>query len=349
MSTNTFLLEQYRLTKNFSYSNWMNAAQKCYRTYERQIRAMFGEIQETKHTYYSFLNSKSHEKTTERRCEQNGLAHLKFRYYVKDANGMFEPKDFYCRCLFPRDGKISMKWRDEYENLQYFILFIDGNTIGYIDNSLFKNYIKNIEFSDIWEKYKFLNMDDLVENGIAKVYEIFEEQYLLDENNTKIKFSQLNCKLSSKVLLQYDPKVQKKYVCYDGKTISNLNISDICKKLGLTKDKKTTERIRAYVKLNSERLVNGDCIKFYKSSLTGKSLLIFNKGLNIIKSRAELEQYLKDHPSHITVEEKNYRHNLMKKLKRCKSKADFEKRFSPEDIVYMSFDQLYVPIISQLN
>ena len=69
--SNPFLLEQYVLTGNYSYYNWVNAAQKCYRNFERQIRAMFEDDTNNKHTYYNFLNNSSHKKTTDCRCRAN--------------------------------------------------------------------------------------------------------------------------------------------------------------------------------------------------------------------------------------------------------------------------------------
>lgn len=346
---NTFIFEQYELTHNFSYSNWVNAAQKCYRQYERQIRAMFGEDDPKSKTYYSFLNTKPHTKTDECRDESNGLAQLKLLYWKKNDDDMYEPQTFYCRCLFPKDNsnKISVKWREEYDKLQYFILFFSQSEIGYIDNTdnKFGKFLagKSAEYKD---KYQSINLSDIE----CKRFYIFNTFLVPDDDVTKkLDFSQLKPKLSTSILLSFDKKVAKKYVCYDNGVLTNKTIKEIVKYLGIKETRSNTRNIRDYIAKNDERLKNKDRIKYYKSVLTGKKMLIFSKGLNMFKSKAELEDYITKRPAIITESDKNYRHNLMKKLKRCKNKADFDKRFTDTEKAYMLFDQLYVNIIVNLQ
>lgn len=356
MSYNTFLLEQYQYSKNFSYSNWINAAQVCFRTFEQHIRAMFGDTQNNRYSYYTFLNTKSHSKTNECRCEANGLAMLKFSKYYQDSLGMYERENYYCRPLFPKNGKVSIKWREEFDNLDYFILFINGDTIGYIDNrhAQFKKYLfSHGKTNKAYSQYKSIKIDTLHSAGLCKIYDVFMGDCLVDHYDSSsqvfIKFKHLSRKLPPYILLHYDPKPTKRYVCYDGKSISNKSLKEIMSYLQLKANVTTKRRLMEYIKKTSESIINDLPIKAYNATTTNMSLLFFRKGLEKIKSKADLESYLNSHKKiKYTQEERKYRQKLSEKLKRCKTKSDIYKRFAQEDIEYMIRDMLYLPIIDSL-
>lgn len=356
MSYNTFLLEQYQYSKNFSYSNWINAAQVCFRTFEQQIRAMFGDVQNNRYSYYTLLNTKAHSKTSDCRCEANGLAMLKFARYYRDNDGNYVHDDYYCRPLFPKDGKVSIKWREEFDNLDYFVLFIDGDCIGYIDNrhAQFKKYLFAHGKSDkLYSQYKCLKIDTLYAAGLCHVYDIFMGESLVDHYDAQkhdfIKFKHLNRKLPPYILLHYDPKPTKRYVCYDGKKVSNKSLKEIVNYLQLKLNITTKRRLMEYIKKTSEAILDDKPIHAYNATTTNMSLLFFRKGLNKIQSKDELEAYLNSHKKlKYSQEERKYRQRLSEKLKRCKTKADIYKRFVQEDIQYMIRDILYLPIIDGL-
>lgn len=355
--SNPFLLQQFVLTGAYTYSNWINAAQKCYREFERQIRAMFGDSTNNKHTYYNILNSNSHNKTTDCRCRDNGLAHVKFaRYYQDLSTGMYTHEDYYFRCLFPKQNRISIKWREEFDNLQYFILFIDNYTIGYLDNTkqqVKQELIKKSNNKQITEHYITLNSDELQKLGICKIFTIDEDKttgYIYTDDGYRYAFKHLIPKLSQRVFLQMDPRRSTSYVCYDGNSISNMSMKEIISYLGLKRTESVRCRIKEYIKNTSEALLEDKQIKAYNAITTGKNLLIFRKNLSVISSKQELENYLNTHQAHkYTQDEVKYRRNLMKKLSRCNTKADLTKKFTAEEITYMSFDQRYLSLLNNLK
>ena len=312
---------------------------------------MFGDTDNNSHNYYNFLNSKSHTKTSDYRCSANGLAHVKFvRYYQE--NGFYTHKDYFFRCLFPKQNKVSIKWRDEFDNLGYFVLFIDNNTIGYLDNTnqqVKKELIKKAAGKVINNNYVSLSLADLENAGICKLFYLFSDRIVDAFTKEEKLFTKLSKKLTTNVFLHFDPRRTTSYVCYDNNVLSNKSMREIIDYLGLKQTKTTKRRLAEYIKDTSEALIEDRAIKAYNAITTGKKLLIFRKGLNLIHTKNELDTYLADHQkTKQTEEEVKYRRNLMKKLKRCRNKADLIKRFSSDEIAYMSFDQRFFTLVNEL-